>query len=180
LAEFEDRHYQARYNVSRCRRTYGLLQSDSQKRQSGLQAAQRELEAFARLNGTIDVGWESKFNSLYRDVLSDLERTPQDLDWPAEVPLAWAGSEQRPTANGNRTNAANRSVASEPKSEIPKTGTSGLAILLWASALVGGLMFVIVIRLGSRRRLRARDRYPTAARSPKKRNRERTPPTKTP
>jgi hypothetical protein len=146
-----NRIYRARYNVSWCRRQYGLAQNDSDKRNRAFRAARREIEAFARLHPNLDNTWVDEFNMLNRQLLGDLGEPVADLSWPddetAESSVPVAAKTTR-SADRKRTRSPSATATSR-RSSLPQFG---LAVLVAALA-AGGVVFLT--RRSSKRSLAA-------------------------
>jgi len=133
-----DRAYRARYNVSWCRRQYGLSLNNSDKRNRAFRGARREIEAFARLRPNLDSSWVDEFNTLYRELLADLGEPVVDLNWPddeaTESPAPVVAKTTKPA--GRQRARSPSTTATSRRSSLPQFGFAVLVAAIAAGAVV--------------------------------------------
>jgi len=152
--EYLGRYWQARYNVSECRREYGLVQTDPAKRTRALEAARVELQTISRLGGEIQDDRKRQFNQLYRDVLADLKQPASDLDWAESVAIVETGP-SRDVAPANEMSATSRTPSDDQPSPPATTNTVLMIfVILVTLGAAGGFVYVLLVRDTDRQRRR--------------------------
>ena len=143
---YRDKFFEARYNISWCRRQYGLAQSATPKRRAGLEAAMQELSSFAVVVQNVPDPWWSKFDRLYRQIQKDLKpgEPAKPLARPKPIVMVAAGSRPNTKSagksagtktSGRRKSTGNRNSAARSAGLSPAVyiviGLLGLGGLVW-------------------------------------------------
>lgn len=151
-AEYESKYFEARYNVSWCRRQYAMTTKDTSVRTSELEAALQEIGALAAVTGSFPDQWWEKFDTLYRDLQRDLGRRPVvALERPVSVQeIATAGLEAGEASVDDEATAAQQSARRPPQST--SVGTMILGGLVVALLLAGCVAAYFLTTSDSKRR----------------------------
>lgn len=151
-ARYRDKFLEARYNISWCRRQYGLAQSATPKRRAALEAAKREIEAFAVVAHDVPDVWWSKFDRLYRQTQKDLKpgEPAQPLERPKPIVIVAAG----PSKKAARRSAKSKTSAHhKPAGTQKAAGGMSPAVYLVVGLLgLGGLVWMVLALKGQNRK----------------------------
>ena len=130
----------ARYNGTLCRYRFGREQPTKEK-QGILNNCRTELVGTTLIIKDISETDYARFNKLYRDVLTDMGQTPEDLPRTADVPIAPPVQEKKPeemaaTDGGTASGATGTTPAEPPGPPPPKP----IDMVTWL-CLIGSLVF---------------------------------------
>lgn len=84
--EYQEKYYEARYNLSKSRFDYANSLSDTEQKNKELNKAEYELVAFSRITPDLaETEWWNKFDNVYQDIQVGLGRTPIPLEKPEKI-----------------------------------------------------------------------------------------------
>ncbi|MDA0835118.1 MAG: hypothetical protein O2955_09505 [Planctomycetota bacterium] len=133
--DFEKTYIEARYNSAYCRHQLGLKQSNSAKRNVELDRAKMEIETFAATTAKVDDDAWDRFNSLYKQVLSDMGQMVADLERPKVITPSVAATDDldKPV----KSNGKQPKVPAVKPIPEPAGGSGLLTIILLVVGAVG-------------------------------------------
>jgi hypothetical protein len=80
---YEDRYYEARYNLTKCNLEFGLAQTGARKTEA-LETAKTQVVSFVAITSNFSEKWWPKFDGLYREIQTGLGKIPEPLEKPKE------------------------------------------------------------------------------------------------
>ena len=80
---YENRYYEARYNLTRCSLEIGLAQTGAKKTEA-LETAKTQVVSFVAITSNFSEDWWPKFDGLYREIQTGLGLIAEPLEKPKE------------------------------------------------------------------------------------------------
>jgi hypothetical protein len=90
---YENRYYEARYNLTRCSLELGLAQTGAKKTEA-LETAKTQVVQFVAITGDFSEEWWPKFDGIYREIQTGLGLIAEPLERPKEDFVAPAEPEK--------------------------------------------------------------------------------------
>jgi cellulose synthase operon protein C len=80
---YENRYYEARYNLTKCNLELGLAQTGAKKTEA-LETARTQVVSFVAITSEFSEEWWPKFDGLFREIQTGLGLIPEPLERPKE------------------------------------------------------------------------------------------------
>jgi hypothetical protein len=139
---YENRYYEARYNLTKCNLEFGLAQTGAKKTEA-LQTAKTQIVSFVAITSDFSEEWWPKFDGLYREVQTGLGDIPQPLEKPKEYVAPPV--EEIATRSSSSKNAKKKKSKAKVKKKADDGGTLTYAIFGIIALLgVGGGGFMVM------------------------------------
>ena len=128
----------ARFNATSCRMWYGM--ETPKEKQKQLEGCRAELMVTVQVTKDMPEDWVQKFNGLYRELLTNMGKTPEDLprakDYAVTAPVKPETTETKPTGADGTKEPGNKDVIDKPPTPA---GPDLMTWILFGGCLVGGV-----------------------------------------
>jgi len=140
---YENRYYEARYNLIRCNLELGLAQTGAKKIEA-LETAKLQVVAFVEITSGFSEEWWPKFDGIYREIQTGLGMIPEPLKKPKEYVAPPAPEKIASTDSGTKKSKTKKSKTKvKKKAEGSDTMTYALFGII-ALLGVGGGGFMVM------------------------------------
>lgn len=139
---YENRYYEARYNLTKCNLKLGLALTGAKKTEA-LETAKTQIISFVAITSDFSKEWWSKFDGLYREIQTGLGMIPEPLEKPKEYVAPPV--EDFATNGSSSKNSKKKKSKAKVKKKADDDGTLTYAIFGIIALLgVGGGGFMVM------------------------------------
>ncbi|NQV27892.1 MAG: tetratricopeptide repeat protein, partial [Rhodopirellula sp.] len=140
---YENRYYEARYNLTKCSLDLGLAQTGAKKTEA-LETAKTQVVSFVAITSDFSEEWWPKFDGLYREIQTGLGMIPEPLEKPKEY-VAPVATENIASKTASAKNATKKPTTAKVTPKKEDDGTLTYAIFGIIALLgVGGGGFLVM------------------------------------
>ena len=140
---YENRYYEARYNLTRCNLGLGLAQTGAKKTEA-LETAKLQVVSFVAITSDFSEEWWPKFDGIYQEIQTGLGMIPEPLEKPKEYVAPPAPVEIASTDSSSENSKTKKSKTKvKKKAEGSDTMTYALFGII-ALLGVGGGGFMVM------------------------------------
>ena len=140
--EYQEKYYEARYNLLKSRFDYANTLPDADKKNKHLDKAEYELVAFSRITPDLpDTEWWNKFDTVYQDIQVALGRTPIALEKPEKIVVVSTDLNGSEIASNDQNSVNGKNAEDGPESGGKKKGES-------SGGIMTTLMVIAVLLIG--------------------------------
>lgn len=153
---YEEKLYEARYNIALCRYHHATNSNDQKERDTELEKAELELVAFVRISPDLpETDWWNKYDQVYQDILLGLGRTPIALQKPKPFVAQPVVATTNATKVSQRTQGGAGSKTDDAEEGANESsGMMGMLIFVALLLAGGGVIFYVVQSSGGKRKRR--------------------------
>jgi len=126
----------ARFNGTSCRMWYGM--ETPKDKQKALEGCRAELMVTVQVTKDMPEEWVQKFNALYREVLTNMGKTPEDLPRAVDVAVTAPVKPPEPTTPNPTSGDAVKDKGKDPEPK-PQSGPDLMTWIIFGSCLIGGI-----------------------------------------
>ncbi len=147
---YENRYYEARYNLTRCSLELGLAQTGAKKTEA-LETAKTQVVSFVAITSDFSEEWWPKFDGIYREIQTGLGKIPEPLEKPKEY-VAPPAPENLASNDSSSNNSKKKKTKAKVKKKPEGSDTMTYAIFGIIALLgVGGGGFMVMKGTKSRK-----------------------------
>ena len=140
---YENRYYEARYNLTRCSLEMGLAQTGAKKTEA-LETAKTQVVSFVAITSDFSEDWWPKFDGLYREIQTGLGLIAEPLEKPKEY-VAPPTPEKLASNGSSSKNSKKKTSKPKVKKKADDGGTTTYALFGIIALLgLGGGGFMVL------------------------------------